>query len=100
MLGSALKTEFSAATASRRVGPTLSRLRVASGTAKARAKWPFVPCVPVVPPYSEFRRRNNWESNGRGIVGDPALVPGQVGQTQQSRGFQGETAPPISPTLP
>jgi hypothetical protein len=52
--------------------------------------------VSVVSPCLKLRTEEmaDREQNGRGIVGAPAETLGQVGPTQQSRGFQGETTGP------
>jgi hypothetical protein len=100
MVGSASKTEGSTSSQlgrqPRPVGLTLPHVRGAGEPAKTRAGWAFVSGVSLVSPCLRLRenRMGNGKSIGRGIVGNPARALGQVGQVQQSRGFQGETAAP------
>lgn len=97
MFGSASNTKAgkSAPRLGQGVCPTLSRVQRAGGTAKVCADWAFVPLVSLAPPYLELieeYRSGEWNRQGEGLVGATLAVPGQMGQTQQSRGFQGEAA--------
>lgn len=97
MFGSASNTKAgkSAPRLGQGVCPTLSRVQRAGGTAKVCADWAFVPLVSLAPPYLELieeYRSGEWNRQGEGLVGATLAVPGQMGQTQQSRGFQGDAA--------
>ena len=70
---------------------TLSHTRAAGGTAQVCADWAFVSGVSPVPPYLELienYRNGAWLKHGRLLVGAQARVLRQVGQAQQTRGFE------------
>ena len=95
MLGSVSNTKAGKAAPrlSQGVCPTLSRGQRAGGTAKVCADWALVSGVSLVPPYLELieeYRSGEWNRQGEGLVGATIAVPGQVGQAQQSRAFQGD----------